>query len=45
MKPDEYKIYMKIVDLDDIYNFVVYHFLFKHIFRSTLQYFMDFIVF
>jgi hypothetical protein len=45
MKSDEDKVYMKIVDLDAIYNFVVYHFLFKHIFMSTLQYFMDLIVF
>jgi hypothetical protein len=33
MKSDEDKVYMKIVELKEIYNFVVHHFLFKHIFR------------
>jgi hypothetical protein len=32
MKSDEDKVYMKIVELEEIYNFVVHHFLFKHIF-------------
>jgi hypothetical protein len=32
------KGYMKIVELEQIYNFVVHHFLFKHIFRpKTLK--------
>jgi hypothetical protein len=33
MKSDEDKVYMKIVELEEIYNFVVHHFLFKQIFR------------
>jgi hypothetical protein len=33
MKLDEDKVYMKIVELEEIYNFVVRHFLFKQIFR------------
>jgi hypothetical protein len=33
MKSDEDKVYMKIVGLEEIYNFVVHQFLFKHIFR------------
>jgi hypothetical protein len=27
MKSDEDKVYMKIVELEEIYNFVVHHFL------------------
>jgi hypothetical protein len=33
MKSDEVKVYMKIVELEEIYNFVDINFLFKHIFR------------
>jgi hypothetical protein len=36
MKSDEDKVYIKIVELEEIYNFVVHHFLFKHIFRPKL---------
>jgi hypothetical protein len=32
MKSDEDKVYMKIVELKEIYKFVIYHF-FNHIFR------------
>jgi hypothetical protein len=32
MKSDEDKVYMKIVDLEEIYNFVVHYFLFKQFF-------------
>jgi hypothetical protein len=38
MKSDEDKVYMKIVELEEIYNFVVHHFLFKHIFRRPNLY-------
>jgi hypothetical protein len=35
MKSDEDKICMKIIELKEIYNFVVHQFfLFKHIFRT-----------
>jgi hypothetical protein len=33
MKSDEDKVYMKIIELEEIYNFVAHQFLFKHIFR------------
>jgi hypothetical protein len=33
MKSNEDKVYMKIVELKEIYNFVVHHSLFKHIFK------------
>jgi hypothetical protein len=33
MKSDKDKVYMKIVELEEIYNFVVHHFLIKYIFR------------
>jgi hypothetical protein len=36
MTLDDDKDYMKIVELEEIYNFVVHHFLFKHIFRPKL---------
>jgi hypothetical protein len=37
MKSDEDKVYMKIVELEVIYKFVVHHFfLFKHTFRPKL---------
>jgi hypothetical protein len=36
MKSDEDKVHMKIVELEEIYNFVVRHILFKHIFRPKL---------
>jgi hypothetical protein len=29
MKSDEDKVYMKIVELEEIYDFVIHHFLFK----------------
>jgi hypothetical protein len=38
MKSDEDKVYIKIVELEEIYDFVIHHFLFK-------QYFNDLIVF
>jgi hypothetical protein len=38
MKSDEDKVYMKIVELEEIYDFVIHYFLFK-------QYFNDLIVF
>jgi hypothetical protein len=31
MKSDEDKVYIKIVELEEIYNFVVHQFLFKRI--------------
>jgi hypothetical protein len=33
MKSNEDKVYMKIVELEDIYNFLIHQFLFKQIFR------------
>ncbi|PWZ14290.1 hypothetical protein Zm00014a_023870 [Zea mays] len=34
MKSDEDKVYMKIVELEEIYDFVIHQFLFKQYFNN-----------
>jgi hypothetical protein len=43
MKSDEHKVYIKIIELDEIYNFVVHHIFYTNLYVKIIKILSKFI--